>query len=90
MRRLALAALAIIACDRPPPEAVREAGKLLQEDVLCSGGSDGCAGAGDGYTCIGRHTGREVYCSADNDGRCVIVEGVGFGRTPAVAPAERP
>lgn len=70
-------------CDRSQANAVREAGKLLDEDVLCSGDSDGCTGGGLGFTCVGRHTGREVYCSSDDTGRCVIVQGIRFTRPQA-------
>ena len=77
MRAWLLAALLLAGCARPQVDAEEAAGKLLEEDVLCSGGASGCGG-GVGWTCVGRHTGREVYCSAANAGRCVMVNRVQF------------
>lgn len=83
MRAWLLSALLLVGCERTYGAALSDSGKLLDEDVICSGASGGCGGAGAGFTCIGRHTGREVYCSAHTDGRCVIVHGVQFGQPRA-------
>lgn len=68
----------LTACTFGRVDAEEKAQELLGgEDVLCSGDTNGCGG-GAGWTCVGRRTGREVYCSAHSTGRCVISDPVGI------------
>ncbi len=73
-RSLMALTLLLGACNgRGEGDAREQAKRILREEVLCEGWANGASGGGGGWTCVGRRTGREVYCSASKSGRCVLV-----------------